>query len=932
MKQTGISAAVHLANSGKRFPVMKLVRDDPGLAAAISKLVTPQRTPSYDGEGNRSHEMPNAAMFNATSNSVAQNIHDAQTVMQVLPDMELSAQILVSSIISPKDMNSTELTFVAPEDLMNPEVAGALIARIRTHFKTVHKIEPLLPKILRDVLFETGSYAVAAIPESSIDDIINGPKRVSLESVRDLVDSEGQFKLTGLLGPVVAPNERPNRKPGLALESLGVRQVDLATIAREVNFAQESALGKSVETFITVTDNPAVLKLPKLNERIREARVIDALGIRSLESNLEDLRKKKAIGERLTPGSAAVQAAKLTDRSLSNLVFKHREYGYKPVASLKTSEQAHRRSVGEPLVQKFPSESVIPVYVPGHPEKHVGYFVMLDVDGNPICKTQDTDYYQELQTRLTSNGSFPSAMLQKVQNGFNGFDCRSRDHLDYSTRVFGQMMDADLLARLRNGVYGNGVALAKNDEIYRIMMSRALAKQHTQLLFVPVELMTYFAFRYDNNGIGQSLLDGMKILNSLRAMLLFAETMAAVKNSVGRTEVKLKLDERDPDPQKAIETTMHDVLRSRNQFFPLGANSPTDLVDYLSRAAYEFTFEGHPGLPDVSIEFNEKSTNYPKPDQELSENLRKASIQATGLSPEQVDAGFNAEFATTVVNNNLLLAKRVSQIQEIFLPQLADHCRKITMASEELIDDMLNMLKENYDKIQADFDEESKKEVAELGEVGKHVICERLLRDFIMNFEVSLPSPNTVTLENQMEALKNYTEALDTALDAYISDSFFTTDVGGDLANEVSTAKAAIKAYFVRKWMVENSVLPELADLTTTSEDGKPMLNLFEVQSDHINSLTKSLSRLMVKTFKTREDANKVVEAMGGELEGGGGDSSSSSDDNSGSDDDLGMGDFDLGSDMPGSEEEQPAEEPAAEETPPKEGEEETPPEDENAQ
>lgn len=927
MKPTGISAAVHLANSGKRYPVMKLVHDDPAMAAAISKLVTPQRPPNYDSQGNRTQEAPAVAAFSQTSNYISQNIHDAQTVMQILPDMELSAQILVSSIISPKDMTSTEVTFIAPEDLMNAEVAGALITRLRTHFKTVHKIEPLLSKILRDILFETGSYAVAAIPESSIDDIINGPGRVTMESIKEFVTDEGALKLTGLLGPVTKPNVAERKVAGVALESLKNYHFDANLIKRELSF--EGQFDKSVtDTYISVTDNPAVLKIPNLNARIREARVVDALGLRALEGHME--RPNQSMGRRITPENARVQAAKLTDRSLSTLVFKHRQYGYKPMATLKTQEQVHRRTVGEPLIQKFPSESVIPVHVPGHPEKHVGYFVLLDIDGNPISRSDDTDYYRELSTRLTSNSSFPSAMLQKVQNNFNGFDCSSRAHLDYSARVFGDMVDADLLARLRNGVYGNGVALAKNDEIYRIMLARSLAKQHTQLLFVPVELMTYFAFRYDNNGIGSSMLDGMKILNSLRAMLLFAETMAAVKNSVGRTEVKLKLDEQDPDPQKAIEEVMHDVLRSRNQFFPLGANSPTDLVDYLSRAAYEFTFEGHPGLPDIGIEFNEKQTNYPKPDQELSEALRKASIQATGLSPEQVDAGFNAEFATTVVSNNLLLAKRVLQIQEIFLPQLADHCRKVAMASEGLIDDLLNILKENYEKLEIEADEDLKAQ----GKVGEHAVCELLLRDFLMNFEVSLPSPDTVTLETQMAALETYTKALDEALTAYVDSSWFTNDLGGELSNEVDVAKAAIKAYYVRKWLAENNVLPELTDLVTIDENGSPMLDIFEAQSNHINALTKSLSRLMVKTFKTREDANKVVEAMGDNLEGGGGETGGETESGGeggpgGADDEFG-GDFSIdnldepaegGPKPEGEEEEEEEEAPPAEEggTPPEE-------------
>ena len=56
-----------------------------------------------------------------------------------------------------------------------------------------------------------------------------------------------------------------------------------------------------------------------------------------------------------------------------------------------------------------------------------------------------------------------------------------------------------------------------------------------------------------------------------------------------------------------------------------------------------------------------------KPDTELEEELDKRAIMALGLTPEIVDTGFSPEFATTVVANNVLLAKRVIRIQEIIL-------------------------------------------------------------------------------------------------------------------------------------------------------------------------------------------------------------------------------------------------------------------------
>src|SRR5690606_1249482 len=160
-----------------------------------------------------------------------------------------------------------------------------------------------------------------------------------------------------------------------------------------------------------------------------------------------------------------------------------------------------------------------PVFIPGSPEKQIGFFVLLDNDGNPLDLSSDKDSYRELSSRMDSNGSFPSAMLKKVKSSMSGFDCNNTDHLKYAASVYGDMIEADLLARLRNGKYTNGVAIAHKEEIYRIMLARSLANKNTQLLWVPESIMTYFGIRFNGNGIGKSLLDDLKVVNSLRAMI-----------------------------------------------------------------------------------------------------------------------------------------------------------------------------------------------------------------------------------------------------------------------------------------------------------------------------------------------------------------------------------------------------------------------------
>lgn len=942
---------IALQDSGKSYPALKMVRQDPGLAAVISKMVRAPTPPTYDQVGNRSIENPQMFQLRDAAERTARSQNDAETVLQTLPDIELAIQVLTSLVLSPSDMETIETNFTAPEGLLPADLAASCIGRVREHFERSYRIKPLLPRMLRDIMFITGSYPVAVIPENSIDEMINGRQRLSMEALGEYVSRDGEMYPIGLLGPV-------NNKKPTALQSsfrVALESLDPVTpvAATDGKITMEGEFGKPVDTFLSVTDNPSIFKIPRINQRIREERIMSAMGVRAYrdlgiaEQKALSLEADQAYADRPAymrkGGQNTTTETKLNDREMSRLIYKNRNYNYTPVTALKTQEQLNRYAVGNPLILHLPSESVIPVYVPGCVEQQIGFFVLLDQDGNPLARGPDVDYYSQLTARMNTGGSFPSAMLQKVKSNMNGWDCNDRNHLDYAARVYADMVEQDLLARLRNGVYGNGVALARREEIYRLMLARTLSQKHTQLLFVPIELMTYFAFKFNADGIGKTWLEDLKIVNSLRAMVTFANVMAGIKNSIGRTEVKIQLDPTDPDPQKTIERVQHEVVRSRQQAFPVGTNSPMDITDWLARAGFEFTVEGHPGLPDMKVDFGEKNSSYTKPDTDLEELLRKRSIMGLGLSPETIDATYQPEFATSVVTNNILLSKRVIQIQDDFTPHLSDHCRKVAMNTEDLMNDLRQILLDGYSKIERQISRQQAEERKDLqptdgqeplAGLNKDIVVQRILHSFITGFDVTLPRPNSVTLDNQMVAFDKYNEALDKSLDAYVSDAFLTQDSIGNNANLISTVKAAIKARYQRRWLAENGCMTELAELTTKDEEGQPMFNLMKEMTDHTNNLNDTLGDYLKDVHIVVKSNNIINKKMGDDLEATEVpvETSGGSDFGGGSDDfslDMGGGEDDLnnlGEDKTETETttttQTEEEKPAEEETPPAEGEE----------
>ena len=210
------------------------------------------------------------------------------------------------------------------------------------------------------------------------------------------------------------------------------------------------------------------------------------------------------------------------------------------------------------------------------------------------------------------------------------------------------IIESDLLARLRNGVIGKKVTIAKNEDVYNLMLARHFANQMTQLLYVPKSMLTYFSYRVDERGIGRSMLDDTAILNSLRAMVLFAKVQNQTKNSIGTTVVDLELDPEDPDPDKTIAIAQHETARLRQADFPVGITAVNDIAEWTARANMVFNVSGHPGVPQMKMSYSENSRSNPMPETDLEETLRKRTVMTMGLSPETVEAGVNANFSRSV--------------------------------------------------------------------------------------------------------------------------------------------------------------------------------------------------------------------------------------------------------------------------------------------
>lgn len=832
-------------NSAPSIPASKLIESNPDAAVLASKLIAKSRRDNISLDNNTGHQNLGYVSMMRLSESMIHEKDDADNVMKLFPDLELAAQILISSILSPKDMAEIKLTFSAADTVASSTVTQALCSEIEGYCKS-KGLEEQLPGILRDMLFRTGSHVRAVIPENVMDDLINGVKDVR---------TEGYFE-TGLF-----PKEQGLEKN--LTKELGILNGGVASDALNSKFSQAfesfktSAKIPSVTTgskvkfdLLEVTDNFFVLKLPKVIEQTRKkklAAVLESHGVR-------------------TNGSKNVFS-----------LFKASNTGTKSFVRIGAKDTASRRSAGSPLELILPSEAVIPVGTPGNRSNHVGYFVLVDSEGYPV--TAESSYLTSgiLEDSIKSDSTgILNSLTEKARKNLVGTDI---DALLMSnlTKLYGEVVNSMLSDKFAGGIMKSKLSVHATNDVLRVMLARTFANQLTRLVFVPEELVSYFAFQHKEDGTGKSLLFDLKVLTSLRAAVLFADVSGHIKSAISITSVKIKLDPLDPDPLKTVELAQHNVVKLRQQYLPLGLNRPEDLADWTQRAGLEFSFEGHPGLPDTQFEFDTKNLQHVRPDTDLVDNLRKSTIMGVGLSPETVDNGFGSEFATTVVSNNILLAKRVSQYQNIFMGLFTDYVRKLAFNDDGLYQRLVEVVTDNRKFVESNLNDEGRAEYDQSPET----FINDVVSEFLAQLRVTLPKPSTASLDNLVEAFSKQSTALDDIFEkAILPDSLLSSDIAGEIGNNVSVLRDTYKSYFLRDWLGKNGLMSELSEITLEQEDGTPVVDLHKQMSEYV-------ARIMhgsVKYIQTLRPMRNAVDAdlsnMDADMTGAGGDSTSSADSN----------------------------------------------------
>lgn len=817
------------------IPKVGATRVDPVVRAVGRKLLrTTQYTSNAQFGVRRSLNTDRTGLFSRISEKTASAIVDNRNAMQVLPDLEIVMNLLVSSILAPKDLVTTEITYSLRNKVVRAEIAQKMLEVIRTHFETYHKLKEILEPALEDSLFKTGSYPVLILAENTVDQIINGQQHVTLESFSgQMTADKTAFKPIGYLGNRVEPGSTETAENSLGLEGFGLGRKSSS------NYDPKSFLDG-----LTITDNPNILKLPKIRDRMRADKVAQLLHRSGVRTTLENVNPADELVESL---------------------YRPRNYVPQDQANVPTTGASPRPTVGHPLVMKLPSEAVIPVHEPSNPSKHLGYFILVDpTSGSPVMKSTEEDYYREMTVNYSQNQSMVSGILReakRLNQGLGTLDINQTD-VHRLEQLYGDVLEYELNSRLKRGVYGAGATVARPEEIYRIMLARALAGKMTQLLYVPEEMLIYIAFDYNQYGIGVSLLTKSIILAGQRANLSIASVMAELKNAVARSKVTITLDEEDDDPSGTVEHAITEQAKLRRSSYPMFVSAPNDIVDWLQNAAVEFEINGNTGYPSTKVDISDYNSNKTVPNIELQKDLRDRHLWSFGIPPELVDTARGSEFATSIVTNNLMLIKTVLRHQQTFTPFLEDYVRTYTLSDGILMEELREIIRAAKRNPSTDGLQTTTSGAKDKIGGSKGDDVDRLIIDFLNDIQVDLPKPEGAKTQNIQEAYEKQQGFVEKVLEAYVSDAAISNELAGLVGGQTDTLKNALVALFMRRWVRENGALPMMDELTELGENDSPGLDLLAEIEAHSSPMKINLRDFLVKGMRRKAADDKVIQTV----------------------------------------------------------------------
>lgn len=741
--------------------------------------------------------------------NIASRKFDNYKLKTLAPEIQQAMTIMIPSIMSPNDLQDGKLSLGVEHEQLSEKARAAIGDRLTEYFGSTLNLDKKLPSWIKTMMYETGAKPVLILPELLLSTMIKNEKMKGTESFDVVLNSLFQDKLYS-----------KNSVVGIETFSSVINKSDISEYITEIinedtdnnNNNSHNGINKKNKTDNDVKNTEAFIKTASeyFSKALFENEMVEIVE-NPLVVGLCSLRKD------LTTKKLETQLDKFFDIKKFD---PKKEEIISLVDIIGNDKDKLTNNATHPVLYELPAESIVPIFVSGSPETHVGYYLMIDDQGNPIDALTDS-IKKESGLGNPLNSSF-QAMFSTFGQFENMGMLNSSKQNKMLNKVYEYMLDKFLALQLNNMGVTN-ISIGENNEVYKCMFRRLLAHKKTKLLFIPESLLVYYAFDYNDDGTGRSKLEDIKFIMSLRVTLMVSRIMAAMDTAINRQKLDIEFDEGVANPLSIMNDVKNKFIESKVINF---SYDPSTIVKSIAQRGLSIVPKNIPGINAFNITEESNAKTNVTPDNELMEDLTNMFILGLEVPPSALNNLSEAEYARSVATTNLFFSKKIKDYQfticEFTKKLVKIYLKYSTPLREELLsllskiekdvkDKNDNIPEDNTDVDLNDKDDDVKTSDGSASEDDNADDAnEKLLNEIIDSIEVWLPSPNIAPDKAQFEEAKVFDEAIETLLNGIFAPTMFEAD--RELGEQMTTIKALIKSTVLRRY-IQDSGMGELIDI-----------------------------------------------------------------------------------------------------------------------
>jgi len=746
------------------------------ISAIVDKGITDKKELTKDMKTSLVSGMDNNILDSVKE--MALSIEESKYILEVLPEFDNGIDLYIGTLLSPTTMDTNKYNF-SINSICDDENKSKILSYIYTYFNEEYNIAPRLTEWLTEMYKYTGSVCLLTIPSSAIETFRNtGITKSSLENHDiscDRLSVSNESVIEDILGKKLSNNES---------------NTDLNKHMDKINDMFKSSL--------VFSDDPINL-------------IADELSVSASLENMNDNFNTKM--------------NKSVNNALKKSTNKELMYDDTPILDIGTAAIDDISDTGVPVTIKIPSESVITISKKKSPNEHIAYIVAVDEYGEFLTSVEKDHYLKNVDEQsheIVKNihrSMFGNDKIDSSKNMFN-----NKKHSELHDLIYKSYIDRYLNSHLnKSNVDKDNINVSFNmsQDIMSGLIKNLFAKKKVKFIYVPKEYLTYIAMDYDEKGRGKSLTKKASFPISIRMTYLMTKLVGLIDTMVDKKTIEVDFSNVDSSSvSEVLHTIRQTVAQSFSTVIPTG--NPIEVLRALDKRKVSILPKGLEGVPGLNMVAETSNGTKSVPDDVLKEITDEQFATILKLPPSAMSKLRDADFAESIIKNDLFHTKAVIHDQNILQVMINKHIKNMLRYNNSLKDKIREIIE--VDRIKA------------MGDDHKDIssVVNTELTNIIDSLSIILPRPYMSHARAMTEELNDIVSSVETFVEAMFGED----KIPDDLQDAYLIKKTVVKESLIKEMMNTNGLLKGFTDSLDTELD----LDKFSKQNNVLRNLTKLMT------------------------------------------------------------------------------------------